>query len=138
MEQQKLSVAVYCRVANADPADDYAIQMQRKKLEQFAAEQGIEGIAVYADNGFSGLNFDRQGFQRLDADIEAGIIRAVITSDISRIARNYCLASEWIAKVEKAGVKLIFVNHPDNDVQSKIRQRLAGEWRKDKKGSLKF
>ncbi|MDL2272971.1 recombinase family protein [Oscillospiraceae bacterium OttesenSCG-928-G22] len=135
MEQQELRVAVYCRVASLD---EYAIQRQKEKLLRFAQEQGIEGIAVYMDNGFGGLNFDREGFQQLEADIAVGRIRAVITSDISRIARNYCLASEWIEKVERTGVKLIFVNHPDNEVQSKIRQRLADEWRKDKKVSQKI
>ena len=135
MEQQKLRVAVYCRVASLD---EYAIQRQKKKLMRFAQEQGIDGIAVYMDNGFGGLNFDREGFRQLEADIRAGIIRAVITSDISRIARNYCLASDWMDEMKKAGVKVIFVNQPDNDVQTKIRQRLADEWRKEKKVSQKI
>mgnify|MGYP003701564603 FL=1 len=128
-----MKVAVYCRVASPDK---YAMQRQKEKLLRFAREQGIEGIVVFTDNGYSGLNFDRGGFARLEADIGAGKIRAVITSDISRIARNYFLASDWVEKVEKAGVKLIFVNHPDNDLQSKIRHRLSDEWRKDEKSSV--
>ena len=127
-ERKNLKAACYCRVASPDK---YAMQRQKEKLLRFARGQGIEGIVVFTDNGYSGLNFDREGFARLEADIGAGKIRAVITSDISRIARNYFLASDWVEKVEKAGVKLIFVNHPDNDLQSKIRHRLSDEWRKD-------
>lgn len=135
MEQQKLRVAVYCRVASYDLTIMYN---QEEKLLRFAQEQGIDGIVIYSDNGYSGLHLDRPGFKRLEADIRQGKVRTVIAADISRIARNLFLASDWMDEMKKAGVKVIFVNQSDNGVQTKIRQRLADEWRKDKKVSQKI
>ena len=135
MEQKRLRVAVYCRVASYDQT---VMRNQEEKLCQFAREQGIDGIVIYSDNGYSGLNLDRPGFKQLEADIRAGMVRAVIAADFSRLARNLFLASDCMDEMRKAGVKVIFVNHPDNEVQSLLRHRLFDEWRKGKKVPQKF
>lgn len=135
MEQKRLRVAAYCRVGSYDQT---VMQNQEEKLCRFTREQGIDGIVIYSDNGYSGLNLDRPGFRQLEADICAGMVRAVITADISRIARNLFLASDCMEEMRKADVKVIFVNHPDNDVQSLLRHRLSDEWHKGKKISPKF
>lgn len=43
---------------------------------------------TYIDNGLTGTNFDRPGFQRMLSDIEAGHITCVIVKDLSRLGRN--------------------------------------------------
>ena len=47
------------------------------------------------DDGFSGTNFDRPGFQRMIADIEKGRINLVITKDLSRLGRNYIMCGQY-------------------------------------------
>ena len=42
-----------------------------------------------ADDGYSGANFQRPGFQAMLADIEAGKVGTVIVQDMSRLGRNY-------------------------------------------------
>lgn len=46
-------------------------------------------VAVYVDDGYSGLNFDRPDFNRMLDDIEAGRIDVVITKDLSRLGRDH-------------------------------------------------
>ena len=43
---------------------------------------------TYIDNGLTGTNLDRPGFQRMLSDIEAGHITCVIVKDLSRLGRN--------------------------------------------------
>ena len=49
----------------------------------------IEIVAEYDDDGYSGTNFNRPGFQRMLADIKAGKIKRVVVKDMSRFGRNY-------------------------------------------------
>ena len=73
---------------------------QRKevmRLEQRFAEHtaghdhgGSQGnLQWYTDDGYSGANFQRPGFQAMLADIEAGKVGTVIVKDMSRLGRNY-------------------------------------------------
>ena len=52
--------------------------------------------AYYVDDGYTGRNFDRPGFQRMINDIEEGKIGCVITKDLSRLGRNYIEAGSYI------------------------------------------
>lgn len=49
----------------------------------------------YADGGFSVVNFDRPGFQRMIGDIEKGRVNLVIVKDLSRLGRNYILCGQY-------------------------------------------
>ena len=42
-----------------------------------------------ADDGYTGTNFNRPGFQEMIEDIEAGYVTTVIVKDMSRLGRNY-------------------------------------------------
>ena len=50
-------------------------------------EQNPEIIVIqtYIDNGATGTNFHRPGFQQMLSDIEAGLINCVIVKDLSRL-----------------------------------------------------
>ena len=43
---------------------------------------------IYIDNGATGTNFNRDGFQRMLSDIESGKVGCVIVKDLSRLGRN--------------------------------------------------
>ena len=42
--------------------------------------------------------FDRPGFQRMIADIEAGKVNLVITKDLSRLGRDYILTGHYMER----------------------------------------
>ena len=89
-------VALYVRLSkeDGDKIESDSIQNQKRIIEQHLKhlrEQGanIASVIAYSDDGYAGGSFDRPGYQRMIADIEAGKINCVIFKDNSRLGRNY-------------------------------------------------
>ena len=66
-----------------------SISNQKRILEAYAKQNGFTNLRWYTDDGYSGANFQRPGFQAMLADIEAGKVGTVIVKDMSRLGRNY-------------------------------------------------
>jgi DNA invertase Pin-like site-specific DNA recombinase len=84
--------ALYERLSNEDKmeGESNSIANQKKILERYCREHGYTAIRHYdEDDGFTGTNFNRPGFQRMLADIKAGKIARVIVKDMSRFGRDY-------------------------------------------------
>ena len=96
-EQQNYRAAIYCRLSSEDGPDHESMSIgnQRSLLTEYVDKQGWEIVDTYIDDGFSGTNFDRPGFQRMIADIEKGRINLVITKDLSRLGRNYIMCGQY-------------------------------------------
>ena len=63
------------------------------------------------DDGYSGTNYDRPGFQKMLAEIEAGHVEVVITKDLSRLGRNSSLTGLYINYTfPQYGVRYIAIN----------------------------
>ena len=101
MTSNPTRVAVYCRLAQKD---DERMEVQKERLLQYALEQGYDDITLYADNGASGLNFDRPGFLQMNKDIDAGLIHAIIIQSLDRIGRNMVETMQWINHVADKGI----------------------------------
>ena len=66
-----------------------SLETQRQIIEAYVALcPDIEIAEVYTDNGITGQTFEREGFQRMLCDAEAGKINCVIVKDLSRLGRN--------------------------------------------------
>ena len=78
---RKHRAGLYLRLSKEDEAQGQSgsISNQRAILERYAQDQGWEVAGCYIDDGYSGLHFDRPGFQRLLSDIEAGLVNLVLT-----------------------------------------------------------
>jgi len=84
--------ALYERLSNEDGMDgeSNSIANQKKILERYCKEHGYTPFRHYdEDDGFSGTNFQRPGFQRMLADIKAGRVVRVVVKDMSRFGRDY-------------------------------------------------
>lgn len=84
--------ACYERLSQEDKLDgeSNSIINQKKILEKYCRDHGYTAIRHYdEDDGYSGTNFNRPGFQRMLADIKAGKIKRVVVKDMSRFGRNY-------------------------------------------------
>ena len=83
--------ALYCRLSRDDGMDgkSNSIVNQKNLLLQKAKEKGLTDTKFYVDDGYTGTNFNRPGFQQLISDIEMGYISVVIVRDLSRLGRDY-------------------------------------------------
>ena len=85
---------------------------QKKYLEDYARKNGFNNIQHFTDDGYSGTNFNRPGFQSMIAEIEAGHIATVIVKDMSRFGRNY-LEVGFYTEIQfpSKGVRFIAINN---------------------------
>ena len=83
--------ALYERLSRDDDqnGDSLSISNQKAYLEDYAVKNGFRNIRHYTDDGYTGRNFNRPGFQEMLKDIENDLIGTVIVKDMSRFGRNY-------------------------------------------------
>jgi len=82
---------------DGDKFESDSIGNQRLIIEDFLAENpDITIFDAYADDGYSGTNFERPSFIRLIEDVRAGKINCVIVKDLSRFGRNYVEAGQYL------------------------------------------
>ena len=82
---------LYCRLSRDDGAegDSNSVANQKRMLQKYAKENGFDNTRFYVDDGYTGTNFNRPGFQKLLEDIEMGYVAAIIVKDMSRLGRDY-------------------------------------------------
>lgn len=83
--------ALYERLSRDDEqqGESNSISNQKAYLLEYAQKNGYRNTRHYTDDGYTGRNFKRPGFQEMLTDIEAGRIGTVIVKDMSRFGRNY-------------------------------------------------
>ena len=83
--------ALYERLSRDDElqGESNSITNQKHLLEDYARKNGFSNIRHFTDDGVSGTTFDREGFQAMVAEVEAGNVGAVIVKDMSRFGRDY-------------------------------------------------
>ena len=110
---QKPITALYCRLSLEDGKDNESMSISNQKamLAAYADSHGLFDHAFYVDDGYTGRNFNRPGFQQMIADIEDGKVGCVITKDLSRLGRNYIEAGSYIEiYFPKHNVRYIAIN----------------------------
>ena len=95
------NVGVYIRLSKENSGrtdnDAVSIETQQIMLSKFVDMMpGWIETRTYIDNGASGGNFDRQGFQDMMTDIRNGVINLVLVKDLSRFGRNYLEAGRYL------------------------------------------
>lgn len=107
--------AMYLRLSKEDEfirEESNSITMQRLLLKDYVAEHFPDAaIREYADDGYSGTNFDRPGVQSLLEDVKNGEINCIIVKDFSRFARDYIELGSYLEQIFPfMGVRFISVN----------------------------
>lgn len=117
--------ALYCRLSRDDgtESESNSIGNQKKLLSQKAKEMGLTDTKYYVDDGYTGTNFNRPGFQQLIDDIEIGLVSAVMVKDLSRLGRDYVSVGNYTdSYFPEHNIRFIAVNDAidSNEGESEI------------------
>lgn len=105
--------ALYCRLSRDDgmDGDSNSVANQKRLLSQKAKELGFANTKYYVDDGYTGTNFNRPGFQAMLGDIDMGYITAVMVKDLSRLGRDYVSVGNYTdSYFPERNVRFIAVN----------------------------
>ena len=100
------SVALYIRLSQEDSdngtekQESNSITSQKALLNEFIEEyDDLIVYDTYVDDGYTGTDFNRPGFQRLLEDMRNGNINCVLVKDLSRLGRNYIEVGNYIEQI---------------------------------------
>lgn len=126
-----MTIAIYLRLSEADgdlgvdgKDESNSIENQRALLHNYVASRNdlIGEILEYADDGYSGTNFDRPSFKTMIEDAKRGRIQVIIVKDLSRLGRDYITAGDYVEQIfPMLQIRFIAVNNGyDSGKQSGI------------------
>lgn len=108
MKQSDKLTAYYFRAAQQ--IDTLYLDNQMQKLLYHASQNGVATFALYADNGYSGLNFDRPAFSLMQQDMKNGRLEKIIVVSLDRISRNSLDVIAFADCAADMGVSLETIN----------------------------
>ena len=97
LDKKQYSAGLYYRLSKDDEqqGESLSIGTQRSILMDYCISNHYAIYKEYIDDGYSGLNFERPGFQELLKDVECGAVNMVITKDLSRLGRDYIMTGYY-------------------------------------------
>ena len=105
--------AIYARLSREDNlSNSDSIENQIALLERYIDARFYLQLAdIFADNGFTGTDFERPEWQRLMEAVQQRKINCIIVKDLSRLGRNYIETGEFLEKIcPFFGIRFIAVN----------------------------
>ena len=107
--------ALYIRLSrdDGDKPESNSVTNQREILkEHLKLRPDISIYDTYIDDGWSGTNFDRPGFQRMMEDIYAGHVNCVVVKDLSRFCRNASEGGQYLDNIfVRYQIRFIAINN---------------------------
>lgn len=123
----KVGLYVRLSVLDSGKKDSDTIENQEAILRAFIENKPQFALQeVYIDNGETGVNFERDEFERLIDDVKSGKIDCIIVKDLSRFGRNYIEAGEYLEKIFPfLGVRFIATNDNYDSVDPSTSDSLS-------------
>ena len=103
-EKLNWRIALYARLSREDEkikaigGTSESIENQIHFLLPWVKKWEGKLVGIYQDDGYTGTNFDRPGFQSMLQDIESGKINMVLTKDLSRLGRDYIEVGQYVER----------------------------------------
>ncbi len=99
----EFNVGIYIRLSQEDrdkdkkyESDSESVANQKELLRDYVKKNNFNLVNEYVDDGFSGTDFDRPGFQKLMEDIKNKKINCVVVKDLSRLGRDHVMTGYYI------------------------------------------
>ncbi|MFC1945095.1 recombinase family protein, partial [Chloroflexota bacterium] len=125
--EDKVRAAIYCRVSTDLQEKQHTIQSQFEALRKYAQDKGYQVVAEYKDEGYSGATLERPGLDHLRDAVRAGDFDIVLFHSPDRLARKAVYQGLVLEEIEKAGMKVEFLNYPvDDSPESKMLLGMQG------------
>ena len=122
--------ALYCRLSQEDErlGESLSIENQKSILLQYAKEHHFTNPVFFVDDGYSGTNYDRPGFQSMLTEVESGRVAAILCKDLSRLGRNSALTGLYTNfTFPQNGVRFIAINDDfDSSDPNSVNNDFAG------------
>lgn len=100
----------YARISKEE-ANSVSLDVQRSKIAAYAAVTDREPVhEIITDDGYTGANLNRPGFQRLRAVIERGEVAAIIVAKLDRLSRRLKDVVRIVELCEKHRIALLSVH----------------------------
>ena len=103
----------YLRLSDEDinKGESESIINQRRFINDYCKRNGITLIGEFVDDGWSGGNFERPGFQNMMKELQKGKVSIVVTKDLSRLGRDMREASYYAEQFfPEHGIRYIAIN----------------------------
>lgn len=95
-------VGFYLRLSDKEAEDrnSESIENQFALLKDFIKNKpDFRLISTFTDDGKTGTNFKRSGFEQMMDEVRSGRINCIVVKDLSRFGRNYLEAGHYIEHV---------------------------------------
>ena len=127
MKQSDKLTAYYFRAVHK--TDTLYLDNQMQKLLYHASQNGIAAFALYVDNGYNGLNFNRPAFSLMQQDMNNGRLERIVVTSLDRISRNSLDVIAFADCAAGRGVSLEAINgdHATLDWSRQLYAALAAK-----------
>ena len=125
LENFEYKAGIYIRLSQEDrdkkyESDSESVINQRNILMNYIKSNGFDFVEEYVDDGYSGTNFDRPGFQQMIKDINNKKINLVIVKDLSRLGRDHVITGYFMERFFPES-KVRFISIMENYDSGKIQ-----------------
>ena len=114
MSERVYRTAIYARLSkdDGDKAESNSIVSQKAMCEEYISKHGdLELVETFVDDGYSGVDFNRPDFRRMEEAVGEKRIDAIVCKDLSRFSRNYIEGGRYLEKIFPAlGIRFIAIN----------------------------
>ena len=90
---------IYARLSRENPEQE-KIETQIEEIRNYILKKPMFRLVnIYADNGYSGMNFNRPAFQQMMEDLRNRKIDCIVVRDLSRFAREHIGAEDYLNNI---------------------------------------
>ena len=122
-----MRAAIYARVSSERQEKEHTIGSQLEALRGYSADNGMEIVEEFTDEGYSGARLDRPALDRMRDLAERRGFEVLLTYCTDRLARKFVLQALILDELERFGVKTIFLEGGAvDDPLSKLMHQITG------------
>jgi site-specific DNA recombinase len=121
-------VILYARSATfKKPEEDNSVDMQLRKLREYACKHKYEVLTEFVDEGVSGNRIDHPGLQNMMAMAlkQSEVVDAILVGDLNRLTRDRRLFRSLKDRLYEDGIDIVSIYAPGEIVNRPSREDIV-------------